>query len=485
MRATALLTLFLAATCSVAHAAPRRLTLGEAVQLALKVEPLVAEARIQDDRAKLGVLRAQLDRFSLKIDGSVQELWNKTNIGGPAITTCSDPSVPSYLCGATYPLSVGGTPTSISFPGMFTTAGVEQSPSQWTGLSNLSANLNYYLFSGFRVEANVTRAKKAERAALVQIRQQQKDIALAVARAYWQVRRLTILRQVQQAALQRMLDAEAVADGRVRAGLAPPIDRNRATARKLTQMATLEDLTGQARVAAAQLGVVLGLPDDLELVDEVQVPDAAPPTPVDLVREALGRRPEVQNARLQVEVQHQLVRMARANFFPQITLLGLFQYGNNPYSIVTGSRNLSSSANPFGNLSGSFTVGGTLTLNFFDTLNTYTATGDARYLEKVAWQETRRYERLVDSDVRTAHANLQKLYARRAPLMRARDVARDNLSIIEGRYKNGDALVIEYLDAQIELANAELALADVTAQLQLQWYELQAALGFTVGVDHG
>ena len=64
-------------------------------------------------------------------------------------------------------------------------------------------------------------------------------------------------------------------------------------------------------------------------------------------------------------------------------------------------------------------------------------------------------------------------------------MARDNLTIVEGRYKNGDALIIEYLDAQIDLANAELNLADVTAQLQLQWYELQAALGYIVGVDHG
>jgi len=124
-------------------------------------------------------------------------------------------------------------------------------------------------------------------------------------------------------------------------------------------------------------------------------------------------------------------------------------------------------------------------MNFFDTLNTYTATGDAHYLEEIDKQEVRRFERLVDADVRAAHATLLKLYARRAPLVQARDVARDNLTIVEGRYKNGDALIIEYLDAQIDLANAELNLADVTAQLQLQWYELQAALGFTVGVDHG
>lgn len=471
----ALVTLLICASASAVET--RKLSLQEAVQLALQVEPLVSEAHLQNDRARLGVLRAQLDRFSLKIDGSVQELWNKQNLGGGPIYGCSDQTVPTFLCGA----QIG----MLTLPGTPTTMGIDQSPSSWNGLSNFQASLNYFLFSGFRVEANVKRAHAAEKATLVQVKQQRKDTALAVARAYWNVRRLLILRDVQKAALQRMIDAEAVADGRVKAGLAPPIDKNRATQRKLTQMATLEDLGGQARSATAQLGVTLGLREDLELTDDVQIPELPPATPAELVKDALARRPEVQNAKLQVEVQHQLVRMARSNFFPQLTLFGLFQYGNNQFNVGTGARSVTSAANPFANLSGNLTVGAQLTMNFFDTLNTYTATGDAHYLEEIQRQELRRFERLVDADVKAAHSNLLKLYARRAPLVSARDVAADNLKIVEARYKNGDALVIEYLDAQIDLANAELQLADVTAQLQLQLYELQASLGFIVGVDHG
>ena len=468
------ITLLVFATASVAEAAPRRLTLQEAVQAAMHAEPLIAEAHIQDDRARLGVLRAQLDRFSLKIDGSVQELWNKQNIGGPKLYDCT-------FAGSTQPAD----PATCASIGGVSTPSAEQQPSQWQGLSNFTANLNYFLFSGFRVEANVKRAKIQEQAALVQVKTQRKDTAIAVARGYWQVRRFLILRDVQQSSLQRMIDAEAIADARVRAGLAPPIDKNRATQRKLSQMGVLENLAGQARDAAARLGVLLGVNDELELVDDVVVPDQPPASPVELVRDALGRRPEVKNAKLQVEVQHQLVRMARSGFFPQLTLFGLFQYGNNAFNVGTGARSTSSAANPFSDTAGNFTAGAQLTMNFFDTLNTYTATGDAHYLEEINKQEVRRFERLVDADVRSAYETLLKLYKQRTPLLAARDVARDNLTIVEGRYKNGDALIIEYLDAQIDLANAELNLADVTAQLQLQWYELQASLGYTVGVDHG
>src|SRR6185437_1099619 len=70
MRAIALITLLLA-TASAAEAEPRKLTLQEAVSLALHVDPLISEAHLGNDRARLGVLRAQLDRFSLKVDGSV------------------------------------------------------------------------------------------------------------------------------------------------------------------------------------------------------------------------------------------------------------------------------------------------------------------------------------------------------------------------------------------------------------------------------
>src|SRR5258708_742236 len=80
MRRFCLIALYISAARSPVQAEPRRLTLSDAVELAMRVEPLIAEARIVADRSKLAVLRSQLDRVSLKVDGQVQELWNKTNI---------------------------------------------------------------------------------------------------------------------------------------------------------------------------------------------------------------------------------------------------------------------------------------------------------------------------------------------------------------------------------------------------------------------
>jgi outer membrane protein TolC len=89
--------------------------------------------------------------------------------------------------------------------------------------------------------------------------------------------------------------------------------------------------------------------------------------------------------------------------------------------------------------------------------------------------------RTVEVDVRVARARLDHLYGQRAPLAAAIEVARDNVAILQARYKNGDAMVIELLQAQIDLTTVERQLADLGTQIRLAWLELDAALGNIVG----
>ncbi len=423
--------------------AARTLSLKDAIDIVLRIDPLVAEAKVADERAKLAELRAQLDRVSVKVDGQLQELWNRSNWGGQ-----------------------GGV--------------VEGGQ----GLFNLAANINAPLFAGFRIQSNVARTQKLEVASRAQIRQNIKDTSLAVARAYWSVRRIELLLETQAHALGRLEEAEAVAAARVSAGLAPPIDRNRASLRRLQQVSTLVDLRGQLAEALAQLGASLGVAGKIALTDAPRVERAALPSVATLLSEALANRPEIAQASAQTAAQHFAVKMAQSNYYPQLSLFGLLQYGNNPYIPGVGSRGASDASNPFTNLAANITLGAQLSMNFFDTLNTYTTTKDAKYEERRLGEEERRMQRQVDTDVRTAHAKVQKLYDQLGPLKEARDLASDNVKIIEGRYRNGDALVIEFLDSEVELNNAEVQISDVTAQIQVAVFELDAALGREIGARH-
>jgi outer membrane protein len=468
MRKILSIALVIAGLVRPAGAEVRRLTLVQAVDLAMRTDPVLAEARVGKDRSRLAVLRAQLDRISLKIDGALREQWNKGNIDGAPITVCTIGTVTEQLDPATC-AAQGGMSTAVP-------------DAAGQGLLNLSAGLNVPLFAGFRVDANVKYAQRADDAALVQIRQSQKDLAITVARAYWQVRRLGLQLEVQNAALDRMKEAEAVAGARVKVGLAPPIDQNRAIQRRLQQVATIEDLKGQVREASVQLAVSLGVSDELELVDSPPLPPEVPPSVDALLADARGGRPELKSAALQLEMQHQRVRMARSGYYPQLSANALLQFGNNPYVPGAGASVTSSTANPFSNTTGVLTLGATLTMNFFDTLNTYTASRDAEYEAARLEGERRRVGRVVEADVRTAHERLRHLWAFRSPLVAAREIARDNLRIVESRYKNGEGTILELFDAQLSLADAERQLSDVTAQQQLAFIELEAALGRVVGV---
>jgi outer membrane protein TolC len=252
----------------------------------------------------------------------------------------------------------------------------------------------------------------------------------------------------------------------------------------LQQEATLADLGGQLREATVQLAVALGVPGDIELTDRPDIPETMPPPVETLLAEARGARPELRVGAFQLEAQEQMVRKAKSTYFPQLGAFGLAQLGNDPFIPEVGSSSIAATtANPFTGTSLNLQLGLSLSMNFFDTFNTYTAVRDARYEEARLTEDLRRVGRVVEGDVRVAHAKVEHLYAQRTPLLKAREVARDNLGILERRYKDGDALILDLLDGQIDLTSTERQLADLTAQLQLAWLQLQAALGKVVGTS--
>ena len=96
--------------------------------------------------------------------------------------------------------------------------------------------------------------------------------------------------------------------------------------------------------------------------------------------------------------------------------------------------------------------------------------------------ELERAGRIVESDVRGARAKVIRFHQVRAQLRSAEEVAHDNVAIIQKRYENGEALVFELLDSELELLDLERRLADAESELELSWLELDASLGVVIGV---
>jgi outer membrane protein TolC len=473
--------------------APRLLGLRETLELALRSDPSRASAVASRERGELAVRRAQLDRFSLRVDSFLTEQWRASNLGG---------STPSPSCAALLPtaaltgsgslvapvqlLSVqGGGIGAPSAAECQAVMGQYYQPDTigqgWLGQFNLSANLQVPLFSGFRVSANVDRARHLHEAAAATVSDTERSVALAALRAYWLVRRLEVQQEVSEQAIVRYGESVQVVTARVRAGLAAQADINRIETRRQAELARLADLVGSAAEARAQLAVALGLGGlPLTLTESVELLPA-PPTDAEQVESllsgALTDRPDLRAARLTTLAAADFVRIQLSSYYPQLSASSLLQFSNNPYNPLVGARDANASANPFANITGSVFFGGTLSLNLFDTLNTWTGVRDARLDHKRLTEEERRIGRLIESDVRTLHARLQKLYGTREPLLRTRDIARDSLDITAKRYKNGDVAILDFIDAQVELLNAEINLANSAATIAQTWGETYLATG--------
>jgi hypothetical protein len=273
----ALVTAVLAASPGSAAAAavessPVALSLREAIELGLGRDPGIVSAKQTRDRSQLGVTRAQLDRFSLRVDAFLNEQYRAGNIGGSAPSpSCSTLAPARALTGSgtLYAplslLSLGAGGIGVPSEGECAAAGGqfyqgETLQSGALGQFSVAANLSVPIFSGFRVTATVERAQHLRDSAEASVKQSERQTALDVLRSYWAARRLEMQLDVSQQSLARYDEAAAAVAARVKNGLAPVIDQNRMESRRQSEVARRADLEGGLLEAKAQLSVLLGIP---------------------------------------------------------------------------------------------------------------------------------------------------------------------------------------------------------------------------------
>jgi outer membrane protein TolC len=426
--------------CCGSAAAQRRLSLQEAISLGARSRSDYVQAQIDLERAGLGLLRARLERVHLTIALNASEQAQK--LGEPI--TGSSSQIDQFCQG--FPDACGNE--KHTFLGQ--------------------ATLTVPVWSGFQIEADIARARWLEKVAKAQSAGTLRTIALDVARAYWSVRRVELLREVEAEAVRRDSEIEQVVGVRVRAGIAPQVDENRARVATLREKAQLAQLDGQLVEARAQLAAVLQIDDEIVLTED---PSAHAPLvpPLQLaLDDARTGRPELLAASAQTEAQAEAVRSAKSGYWPQLTLFAHADVQNSNPFVAGLAQN---------DLSANFSVGGRVDWTLFDTLTTWAQVRDADYQRERYQADRARQGFLIDADVRGAHARLAKAIAQRAALTESERVARETLDVIRKRYQAGDALVIELVDAQVQLLRSESDLVDNAVTIAQADADLEAARG--------
>jgi len=297
-----------------------------------------------------------------------------------------------------------------------------------------------------------------------------------VIEAYWQiVGAHEALRAVEDGLrLARALEAENGA--RVRAGVLPPIAVKEAAAEAARREEQVIVARNALDTASDRLRLLLQrnpsdtfLPRPIEPIDSPEVRTVDTDEAATLERAITGR-PEVLRARSEIENQRLLARLARNNLLPDLELKG--GYGLNALSgtavpqrdFRTGETRLS----PFG---GSYGDG--VDRLFSDDFNSYSAgvtltvplgnaVAEADFAQRrIDLQRTElAYRQLladVTLEVRTAIGNVRSLSKRITASRLARELAEETLEQQKKRYEVGLATTKDILDFQEKLTVARAA----------------------------
>ena len=414
--------------------AQTQLTLQDALQLARSRRAEIAGADLEVKLARLGVLRAALDRVRLRVDGHWGEQAERLYMRAP----------PS-LCA--------------SIEGLC-------QPAQRRQVMDLSASLEVSVWTGWQLESQWTRARALERAAEAGKRSRLRQLELEVASAYWTVRLAELLRDAAGRAHERRSEVAELIKARAEAGLAPRTDRDRAELAALRQQALLAELTGRAEQARSDLAAVLQLPGDqpLELTDD---PARSTPVlpPLATVLAESESRPELEQLRAQLVAQEQSARAARGGWWPHLQLFARAEARNEALGV------------PQPNLIGHLVAGVQLRWQLFDSLSTWQAVRIADLERHRSALDQERAHTIARAQVRTAHSQLATALARREPLGRALSLARSTLESVRRRYQSGAAILLELLEAEDELQELDAAVSTSAVDTALAEAALQAARG--------
>ena len=221
-----------------------------------------------------------------------------------------------------YPsVSVGGNVTSVQNPAIGPIPAYEVTQGQVTG----SASYNFDFWGKYR------RATEAARATLLANEWAQKEVMATlvsnVAASYFQLRQLDLELEIAQSTLQSRKDSLQLTQTLEQHGINSLLDVRQSEQLVYTAATEVPDLERQITQQENAISVLLGnnpgdVPRGLKLTEEPHLPEV----PAGLPSALLERRPDVRQAEANLVAANAQIGVARAAYFPQISLTGTAGY---------------------------------------------------------------------------------------------------------------------------------------------------------------
>ena len=289
-----------------------------------------------------------------------------------------------------------------------------------------------------------------------------------LARDYIQLRDTQILLQIARQNLQIARDATTLTENRVHEGVTTNLDVDNASALAESIEALIPTLESRCDTTINAIGLLLAKePGELQplLAEPRDVPALPEQVPIGVPSELVQRRPDIRKAEAQLHAATATIGMAKADFYPRISLNG---------SAGFQSLQLSNLANWE---SGQYVVGPSITLPIFEGGR---LKGTLHLREAQQQEAAILYQRTVLDAWREVDDALVVYDAeqrRRDRLKKVVSLNQNALSIARQRYKEGAVDFLNVLNVQKQLLDSQSDLEQSQANAAANLITLCKVLG--------
>jgi len=318
----------------------------------------------------------------------------------------------------------------------------------------LVANHTYYSYNlntiwEVDLFGRIRKLNEAQRAVYFGSEEAKRDVRLLVlaevAQGYFQLRALDADLEISRRTVKSFQDTLDLFQHKFEGGAASGLEVARARAALENVAATIPDLRRQIVAQEAALNLLLGRnPGPIDRGSTLAEQFDPPDVPTGLPSQLLERRPDVHQAEEALIAANANVGVAKANFFPTISLTGLFGGISPQLSELTAGGKAWSLA---GNLAGPLFTAGRLK-------NEYRASLAQRDQARIAFEKTITQAFGEVSSSLSAHQELAKAYESQ---LNSVEAYRESVQLSTIRYDSGLASYLEIIDAEIQMYPAELS----------------------------
>jgi multidrug efflux system outer membrane protein len=357
-------------------------------------------------------------------------------------------------------ISGGASANNQRFPRTPTTAEYETSP----------VGVNLSLFWELDFWGKFRRATEAARASLLATEWGQKAVISSlvsnVASAYFQLLELDLEMDISRNALTSRKESLRLVEIRAKGGTTSLLDVRQSEQLVYTAAASIPDLERRIEQEENLISILLGknpapVTRGKPLLENVVLPTV----PAGLPSSLLDRRPDIQSVEQQLVAANAQIGVAKAAYFPQITLTGLGGYQSNALTdLFTGPAGL-------------WSFGGQLAQPIFTAgkIRSNVRLTEAQKEEAVLFYQQSIQQAFREvSDSLVAYRKNQEFRAQQELLSAA---AQDATRLANVRYQGGVTSYLEVLDSDTRYFDAQLGLAQAELNERLALVQLYNALG--------